>query len=350
MKKISLLSAVAIIIFFGAGCITIGAPQNQGADGGIFKSLDRGQTWAQKNILLTAKGVGTLNSINIMDLVMDPQDDKAVYATTAGNGLFYTWDGMESWHFVDALGGGYVNSVAIDYKDKCILYAALQNKVQKSIDCARSWDTMYFDTRQDIYVSALVVDPANSAILFAGFSQGDLLRSLDGGKSWSTIKRLDNKITRLFISRKDSKIMYLTTENSGLWKSTDAGANWTDLKPKTSEFRDSNVIYDFDMDKDEKMIYLTSMYGIITSDDGGNSWKKIDLLTPPGTVQIYSLAINPNNAQEIYYSTANTFYSSFDGGKNWVTKKLPTGRTGAALMVHPKDGGTLYMGTRLFKK
>jgi photosystem II stability/assembly factor-like uncharacterized protein len=350
MKKIFLLAAAAILALSGFGCITVGAPQNQGADGGVFKSSDKGQVWGQKNLILTAGGAGTLANINVADFIMDPQDGKAVYLASAGSGLFYTWDGMESWRFVDSLGTGYVNSFVVDYKNKCVLYAALQNKVQKSIDCGRSWDTMYFDTRAEIYVSALAVDPANSNILYAGLSRGDMLKSLDAGKSWSTIWRVENKIQKIMIHTKDSRTIFAATENNGLWKSVDAGAKWEDLKTKMGDFRDSNIIYDLDMDKDGKTMYLTSMYGILASDNLGANWRKIDLLTPPGTIQIYALAINPQNASEIYYSTASTFYSSFDGGKNWVTKKLPTGRAGTALMVHPNDANMIYMGTRLFKK
>lgn len=350
MKRYIFIAIAALLIFAGVGCIQIGAPQNQAADGGIWQSSDKGKNWAQKNLVLTSKGAGTLANINALDFILDPQDDKAIYLASAGSGLFYTWDGGESWRYNDALGAGYVNSLAVDYKNKCVFYAALQNKVQKSVDCGRSWETMYFDTRPEVYVSAVAVDRANPAIVYAGLSRGDFLKSTDAGKSWSTIWRIENKIQKILMHPKDSRLIFVVTENNGLWKSKDGGAKWEDLKQKMGDFRDTNVIYDLDMDKEGKVMYLTSMYGIITSDNLGVNWRKIDLLTPPGAVQIYSLAINPDNPQEIYYSTASTFYSSFDGGKNWVTKKLPTSRVGTALFVHPKNGNILMMGTRIFKK
>lgn len=346
MKKYIFIAAAALLLFGGAGCIAIGAPQAQGNDGGVWKSINKSNEWTQVNATPTAKGVGNINGINVADLVFDPQDNKAIYLASYGSGLFYTWDGAESWKFVDGLGMGYVNSVAIDYKYKCTLYAALQNKVWKTIDCGRSWKTMYYDTRADVYVSAIAVDPANSNIVYTGLSAGDLIKSADAGVSWSTINRFNNKVQKILIHPKTPSIVFVATQNNGLWKSKSSGTAWIDLRPKTDKFNGANEIYDFDIDKDAKIMYLTSVYGILVSEDLGESWRKIDLLTPPGAARIFAFAVNPGNSQEIYYSTASTFYSSSDGGKNWATKKLPTGRAGTALLIDPKNSSLLYLGTR----
>lgn len=338
--------AAALLVFAGAGCITIGAPQQQGNDGGVWKSVNKSSDWAQVNIVPTAGGMGSLNGINVADLVFDPQDNNAIYLASAGSGLFYTWDGAKSWKYVDSLGGGYVNSIAIDYKNKCVLYAALQNKLWKSSDCARSWQAMYYDTRANVYVSAVSVDPVNGNVVYAGLSGGDLIKSTDAGMSWSTTQRFNDKVQKIIVHPSKTNIIFAATQDNGLWKSTDSGAHWTDLRPKTDKFSGSNQIYDLDLDKEAKVMYLTSQYGIIVSNDLGENWQKVDLLTPSGAVHIYSFAVNPANAAEIYYSTASTFYSSFDGGKNWATKKLPSSRAGSALLVNPKDGSMLFLGTK----
>ncbi|MBU1179879.1 hypothetical protein KJ885_02970, partial [Patescibacteria group bacterium] len=350
MKKYTTLSAVlALLILMGPGCITFGT-NTTGIDGGVFVSPDKGKTWAQSNAVPSEKGVGNINGINIADLILDPQDNNAIYLASAGNGLFYTWDGAKSWKYVESLGGGFVNSLAIDHHDKCTLFAALQNKILKSVDCARTWNSYYYDTRSGEYVSALAVDPANSKILYAGMSGGDLLKSYDAGISWSTIHRFKNNVVRIVFYPKSTNIVFVALQNAGLWKSSNSGAKWADLKENMKGFSASNNIYDFDMTADGGTIYLTSQYGVIKSVDIGETWEGVGLLTPPGSTHIYSFAVNPNNAKEIYYSTANTFYSSFDGGANWVTKKLPTSRAGTALLVDPKNANLIYLGTRQFKK
>lgn len=350
MKKIHVVfAAAALLTLAGAGCITIGEPSQQGMDGGVWKSMNKGTDWAQANVAPTATGIGSINGINVVDLIFDPQDEKAIYLASAGSGLFYTWDGAQSWKYVEGLGMGYVNSLAVDYKNKCVLYAALQNKIWKSTDCARSWASQYYDTRGNVFVSHIAIDPLNGNLVYAGLSSGDLLKSADAGTTWSTIYRFNNKISKIFIHSKTSSILLVALQNNGLWKSKDSGSHWTDLRPKTDKFSGTNEIFDLDLDKDAKVMYLTSAYGIIVSDDLGESWRKIDLLTPPGATHIYSFAVNPNNAEELYYSTASTFYTSFDGGKNWATKKLPTGRAGSALLVDPKNSSLLYLGTRKFE-
>jgi len=349
-RNVFLLAVFAMLILAGVGCIQIGKAPQQGIDGGVFASSDNGQTWAQSNAAPTAQGIGSISGINVMDLVFDPQDNGAIYLASAGNGLFYTWDGAKSWYYVAGLGDGFVNSVAVDYKNKCVIYAALQNKIWKSTDCNRSWKTLYYDTRTNAYISAIAVDPANSNIVYAGLSVGDMLKSTDAGASWLTVNRFDNKIVKILINPSNSSTILAATESNGLWKSADSGKKWTDLRSKMTDFGGSNEIYDLDIDKWAKTIYLTSKYGITKSANFGDSWSKVDLLTPPGSTRIYSFAVNPNNSSEIYYSTASTFYSSTNGGTNWGTKKLPTGRAGTALLVDPKDGNLIYLGTRQFKK
>ena len=350
MKKHSFIIAVlALLVLMGPGCITIGTDKT-GGDGGVYTSSDKGTTWAQTNILPTEQGIGTINAIDVVDLVLDPQDNGAIYLASAGSGLFYTWDGANSWNYANSLGYGYVNSLVIDYSNKCILYAALQNKIWKSVDCARSWKSYYFDTREGAYISYLAIDKADSKIVYAGLSMGDLLKSVDGGISWSTIKRFNNKVQKIVLHPKNTNIVFVALQNNGLWKSNNKGKTWTDLSEKMREFGGANEIYDLDMTADGSTMYLTSKYGVLKSIDVGEKWSKIALLTPPGGTLIYSFAVNPNNSHEIYYSTANTLYSSFDGGTNWKTKKLPTSRAGTALLVDPKNANLIYLGTRQFKK
>ncbi|MFA5133693.1 MAG: hypothetical protein WC459_02745 [Patescibacteria group bacterium] len=346
MKKIyGIFFAFAFIALSGPGCISIGTTTPQGSDGGVWKSTDKASNWAQINSVPTTQGIGNMNGINAVDLVFDPQDNMAIYLAST-TGLFYTWDAGGSWKYASNLGTTYINSVAVAYNNKCTIYIAAQNRILKSIDCARSWQNYYFDTRAGVYVSYLAVNPGNSDIIFAGLSTGDLLRSTDKGASWTTINRFNDKIVKMAIHPKNNNLIFVGLQGNGLWRSVDGGKVWTDLRQKTDKFSGSNQVFDIDLEKNGSVVYLTSNFGIITSADNGENWTKIDLLTPPGAAKIYSLAINPNKSSEIYYSTASTLYSSFDGGKSWVTKKLPTSRAGTALLVDPSNSNLIYMGTR----
>lgn len=351
MKKIYFVFILlAGLVFTGAGCISFSGGDSSGTDGGIFKSVDKAENWLQK-VAVAAVKPGSLAGVNVVSLVFDPQDSKTIYLATAENGLFYTTDSGESWFTAGSLSGGRINAVTPDAKDKCNVYAAAGNKIFKTSDCTRSWQNIYVDTRADQAVTALAADSYTPSIIYAGLSGGDFLKSIDSGASWTVIKRFEDQVAKILVNYYDTRVLYVGTAKKGVWKSTDGGANWTDLSEKLEQFdgaRDfKNLIFDFS--KRDNLI-LASRYGLLRTADGGSSWQAINLLTPPGSVDIYSLAANPQNGNEIYYGTTSTLYKTVDGGARWVTKKLPTSRAATYLLVDPGNGSIVYLGTTRFQK
>jgi photosystem II stability/assembly factor-like uncharacterized protein len=351
MKKIYFIFFLLVgLTLTGAGCISFTGGDQSGTDGGVFKSLDKAENWQQK-VAVAAVKPGSLANVNVVSLVFDPQDSKTMYLATAKNGLFYTTDGAESWFVGGSFSGGRINAVAPDAKDKCNVYASAGNKIFKTTDCTRSWQNIYVDTRADQAVMSLATDSYTPSTIYAGLSGGDLLKSTDSGASWTVIKRFENQVSKILVNFYDTRIIYVGTQGRGIWKSTDGGVNWADLSENLNQFdgaRDfKNLILDFS--KHDSLI-LASRYGLLKSTDGGANWQVIELLTPPGSVDIYSLAANPQNGNEIYYGTASTLYKTSDGGARWVTKKLPTTRAATYLLVDPGNGNIIYLGTTRFQK
>lgn len=353
MKKFYLgFLLLAGLVLAGPGCISFGGGGGgaSGNDGGIFKSADKAENWQQK-VAVAATKPGSLGGVDVVTIVFDPKDSKTMYLGTAANGLFYTTDAAESWFQVPTLAVGRVSAIAVDTKDKCNVFVSSGNKIFKTSDCTRTWQNVYVDTRSDQTVSAMAVDTYNPTTLYAGLSGGDMLKSTDAGASWSVIKRFENELRKILVNFYDTRILYVGTDNRGIWKSTDGGANWTDLSEKLEQFDDAldfkNLILDFS--KHDNLIYA-SRYGLLRTTDGGANWTAIELLTPPGSVDIYSLAANPQNGNEIYYGTTSTLYKTVDGGVRWVTKKLPTTRAATYLLIDPNDGNLVYLGTTRFQK
>jgi photosystem II stability/assembly factor-like uncharacterized protein len=97
------------------------------------------------------------------------------------------------------LSGAIVNLLAIDPADPGVLYAAGaegSNGVPqgfrglfKSTDSGASWSAIgnglasLLDTGSNM--TAIVIDPANSNILYAGTAGGGVFKSSDGGANWS---------------------------------------------------------------------------------------------------------------------------------------------------------------------
>lgn len=337
----------------GVGCVSFsGIGGGSGFDGGLWKSSDKGVNWVSKSLIPTTSAQKrSLGATDVITLVADPQDHRAIYAGTAGSGMYYTLDGGEGWFPVSGF-SSRVSSIAVDFKNKCLVYAAYENKVQRSIDCARSWQTAYFETRTDKVITAVAIDPKDGRIIFAGNSAGDLNMSADSGGSWTTVNRFKSEVKKILIAPYDTKIIYAGTKSSGVWRSADGGLSWSDTS--SEDFKQFAGAFEYrdlvmDLSSPENLLYA-SQFGILRTTDGGINWSKIELLTPPGSATIYSLAVNPRDGGEIYYGTATTFYSTIDGGVKWKTRKLPTSRAATSMLVDPREVNVLYLGVTKLKQ
>ena len=343
-KILSIFFIFGALLLLGAGCIQFNAGGTAKADGGVFKSIDRGGTWAQKASLASTGGGKSITGLNIKSIVMDPSDNQALYALAAEGGVYFTYDGAESWRRLDALGGAGINAFLIDQRNKCVLFSGSGNRAAKSIDCGRTWQAVYLDSRPQQVVTALAQNPSNGNIIYLGTSGGDLIRSADSGASWTPINIFGSRIARIIFDPFNSGIIYVGTMGGGVWKSDNGGADWKNINEKMGQFSENIKFVDIIPSRSEPGTYIhVSRYGLLKTVDGGENWKKINLLTPPGTTDIYSLAIDPKDGKIIYYSTGSTFYKSTDGGNKWITKKLPGSRVAAALLIDKDAPAIIYM-------
>jgi photosystem II stability/assembly factor-like uncharacterized protein len=341
----------ASLTFLGAGCFSIGGkPAPATNDGGVYKSFTSGDAWAQKTAVASAGPPKSIAGVSIVTIVQDPQDANAVYIGTAENGLFYSYDGGESWQQTAAVSRGRVPSIVVDPKDKCTVYAAMENKLLRTTDCSRTWDIAYVDTRTDKRITAVVVDFFNPKVVYAATSAGDVLKSSDGASSWTSLRTFNDQVLKLLMNSADSRKLFVALKGNGVWSTDDAGANWKDLSPNYKQFNAAKEFTDMAVGvSDANVAVIASKYGLIRTGDGGTTWTSVPLLTPPGSTLIYSLAVDPKDVNVMYYGTSTTFYRTVDGGANWVPKKLPTTRSATALLVDRSNSTVLYMGVTKFK-
>ncbi|MFA5247676.1 MAG: YCF48-related protein [Patescibacteria group bacterium] len=340
-----LLAAIAL-----SGCsISVNSKDTSNIDGGIFVSSNKGEIWGQTASVPTTNGVESIRSFDSAVLVFDPSDAKAVYLGTVGQGLYYSYDLSRGWQKAYTLPSGTVLAVAVSPDDKCQIYATLGNKLYASKDCNRTYEQIYFDNDPVVQVSSLAIDYYDPNKIYIGTSKGDILKSSDRGQSWQTIYRTGFRVWKIILDSVDSRIIFASTNGAGLFRSVDGGENWVSLKESLKEFKDSNKIIDVSFATLEKgLIFAATASGIMKSTDNGDSWTKIELITKENQKEssVETMAVNPKNAQEIYYATKTTFYSSVDGGVSWKTKKLPSTRAGAVLMVKPDQPNVLFLGLK----
>lgn len=354
VKRLLAPFGIAALLFAGAGCVSFnsGGGSQTGADGGVFKTADKGDNWAMKNAIPTTTGEKRgFSGANVTAIVQDPEDPNTIYVGTTDNGMFYTYDGGETWWQPTQLSRGRIPSIAVNPKNKCTVYVAIENKLLKSDDCSRSWNVTYLDSRLDKQTTAAAIDFYNPQVVWIANNSGDVLRSDDAGASWTNVKSFGNPILRLAMHATDSRKVYVATKNAGVWRTDDGGATWNDLGEKYKNFSGSVEFYDMALGvSDPNTIVIVTKYGLIRSTDAGNDWQAVDLLTPPGTTLIYSVALDPKDVNSIYYGTSTTFYRSPNGGVNWIPKKLPGSRTATALLVDRANSNVLYLGVTRFKQ
>ncbi len=349
MKNRFYLLPLLALAFLGQGCFGPSTTGPNGPDGGVWKTTDGGQTWAIKRVLVSGpKLTAGVATMSILAMAFDPQDHNTIYLGTAENGIVYSLDGGDSWQQPKSITAGRVNSVTVDAKNKCTVYAAITNKIFKTETCGRDWTQIFFNPRTDVSFTKIMVDWYNPTILYAGTSDGDVFRSSDSGASWQTAMRIDgNPITVIRIDPRDSRIVYVGTQSEGIFKSTDTGATWIQIKKQFSDdLQDARRVNQIVLDPVEaNVVYDVSRYGILKSADGGNTWKALQLTSPPGTVKINALAIDPKNNKHLVFTGVATLQFSADGGVTWTPKKLPTTQSGSTLLIDPLETNTIYLGT-----
>lgn len=152
--------------------------------------------------------------------------------------------------------GGRTRAIVIDPTDTDVIYAGgVGGGVFKTTDGGASWNATS-DDMINIAVASLVMDPEDHLTLYAGtgegYYNGDAIRGLgifkttDGGATWSQLASTAGdavpfgaffRVNQLAISPNDSDRVYAATR-TGVWRSTDAGASWSCVLDNPLQFAD----------------------------------------------------------------------------------------------------------------
>ena len=212
-----------------------------------------------------------------------------------------------------------------------------------------------------VAITNIVVDPKNSNTILAAFSNGGVLRSIDGGATWTAADSGTAPVwvSRLAIDPQNSKLVY-AADYAGVFKSVDGGLTWSALE--TSQLigcwslvidpRNSDTLYAAtvgDLDSD------ASSAGIYKSTDAGNTWQGVFAGSqryyqpyPQPVDNFTQLAIDPRNSDTILVGGVRS-ERSFDGGRTW--EPIGVGSFGwlsnrvYAMAMDPNNPDIVYVGT-----
>lgn len=136
-------------------------------------------------------------------LAADPNHNDIIYAGTQGNGVYRSADRGLTWAPC-GLAGQIVKSLAVSPHDPKVIYAGLKPaSMCKTIDGGRTWTELtgfrripnrwwWFSPAEKpfrAYVNDISVSPTEPDVVLAGIEFGAVVRSEDGGRTWSGHRR-----------------------------------------------------------------------------------------------------------------------------------------------------------------
>lgn len=277
-------------------------------------------------------------------LATGPGDSRLVLAGTEGNGLFRSDDAGATWTAV-GLPDEHVMSIAVAPTDTERIYAGVRPPAMyRSDDGAETWTelTAFQNIRGrriwrspasppfSAYVNAIAVSPTDPDLVVAGIEFGAVIRSTDGGESWSNHRRkaIRDCHSLTWHPRDDSNVYEAGAgfpRRPGA-RSTDGGETW--VKPGGGLDRGYGVAVAADP-ADPECWYVsasTSPFAAASEKDArstifrrrmGESWEALEAF--PGERMAWALCTDPDRPGELWAGRRDgTVYHSADHGDTWT--------------------------------
>ncbi len=175
------------------------------------KSTDGGETWSD----VQPDG---LPSLDIHGFAADPQHANVVYAAVAGQGLYRSGDGGQSFSVVSEQVGGNVMALAVLPGGR-ILAGDMQQGLLESSDGGASWKQ-----RLGAQLMGLAVNPSDPKRVVAAGS--GIALSTDSARTWRSVLDLPEGVGPIAWSPTDPKLAYAVGFDRMLYRSNDGGESW----------------------------------------------------------------------------------------------------------------------------
>jgi photosystem II stability/assembly factor-like uncharacterized protein len=322
---------------------------NQGNLAGVFRRDTEGTDW--QHVLTEPEAYTVFVHPRDPNLVLAGTKD-GIYRSTNGGATFkranFPDSGVQIWSFLP------------DPADpKRMLAGGSPASIYRSTDAGASWTRQADPKLPDrgkapfaVRVMRFARHPRRPDEIYAALEVGGVMRSTDGGESWSDCSehlirlsveepRLRSKIVSdteaegmldghaICMSAADPDAVVLAVR-MGLFRSQDQGKTWEDLRVD----RFSPFTYGRDIKvspQDPNTLYAclsvaaSSKDGALyRSQDIGRTWQRFDKVQPHGTLM--SVSLHHADAKQVYIAARyGEVFGTADGGESWRETPLPSG-------------------------
>lgn len=321
--------------------------------GGVFKSLDGGDSWTPAN-----QG---LSDLRITALAVAPGDPDTLYAAAGvlptAAGVFRSTDGGETWTpasrglpspppFCGCGSLDLVTDLAVHPRQPEVVYAAAGGGLYKTGTGGRRWGPLPAGAT----VSAVAIDPVRPATVWAGV-EGGVRKSADGGSSWSAASPQlgQTPIEALLIDLENPQRVW-AAGRGGLFRTTNGGARW---QPPASGLTDRRVLslaLAPASGRGGTAVWAGTVTGTFRSADGGATWSRAS--QGQRNRSVAALAADPRRPGTLWAGsgaltrTGLGIFKTANHGATWRVSSrglfaLPT----RALAFDPVTPGVVWVGT-----